>query len=648
VPTGDHADWASARTLTSEDLQRSGSADNDPEATQEAGPPGELPSSLGQRIGQRLLEPGRPPPQVGRFFIQKRLGAGGMGSVFAGLDPELARKVAVKVLNHDATSDRARLRLRREAQALAQLSHPNVVPVYEVGEHEGHTFVAMELVEGEDLRAWLDGTQRSWTEIVAVFRQAGEGLAAAHEAGLVHRDFKPHNVLVGEDGRVRVVDFGLATDGSIESSPESSEEEALSRDSSLTHTGELLGTPAFMSPEQFGGGTVGPASDQFSYCVALFQALTGFRPFAGDSLTRIAHSVLEEQPVALPAGPYPDALRPILERGLSREPEQRHASMRHLLDALARVTGDRPPRRGKTTMLLGVATVGLAAALAWVVVDPNADTEPQPGTQAVASSATTPAAESSAPAARPPAPPPDGDAPDFDALAGSRAADARKHYQAGCDAFADETFIVAARAFGLAADAYDRAQGPALGRARVRYAQALAHLRAWERHQLPNDLRVAYELLRRLAEAGPADPTDTTYPKIVAAHTSVRDRVDLGDAGIDPTINPETNAPSRFALFLLDDYEPGTEISVDGTVIGHEPLMVAVDVDRGGAMIISRHPAFFDTLSMVNPPDPNYRFERTHQNPLPPGGNRDIRTQVPFPDDMLPPKELTRPEDWPR
>lgn len=647
MPSGDHADWASARTLTSDDAKK---ASQDPEATVEAGPPGELPSSLGQRIGQRLLEPGRPPPQVGRFFIQKRLGTGGMGSVFAGLDPELSRKVAVKVLNHDATSDRARLRLRREAQALAQLSHPNVVPVYEVGEHEGHTFVAMELVPGEDLRRWLDAAKRSWTEILGVFRQAGEGLAAAHEAGLVHRDFKPHNVIVGADGRVRVVDFGLATDGSVESTPESSEDE-MTRDSSLTHTGELLGTPAYMSPEQFGGGTVGPESDQFSYCVALFQALTGFRPFAGDSLTGIAHAVLEEPPAMLPSGPYPEALRPILERGLSREPGNRYPNMRALLAALARVAGEAPPRRSRSTILLGVATIGLAGALAWVVVDSDNETPPPAEPAAASVEPPEPATEIEDVAVPTPAPPPDGDPPDFDILVGSNAAQAREHYQAGCDAFVAQTFIAAAASFGLAADAYDRAQGPALGRARVRYAQALAHLRAWERHHLVNDLQVAYELLRRLTAAGPADPTDTTYPKIVAAHEAMRDRVDLEDGGIHFEPDPKTHEPSRFALFLLDEYEPGTEISVDGDVVGFEPITIAIDVDRGGFTIVARHPAFFDSFSMVNPQGPDTLFNRQRQNPLGPDDDRDsrdIRLQLPIPDEMLPPKELLRPEDWPR
>ena len=159
------------------------------------------------------------PTQIGRYLVEGQLGAGGVGVVFAAHDPRLGRKVAVKLLRSDrlgADPARAGQRLREEAQAMARLAHPNVVTVYDVGEHEGGVYIAMELVEGQSLRDWLKVMARPWREVLNAYFQAGRGLAAAHEAGLVHRDFKPANILVGVDGRVRVVDFGLASSGPMD------------------------------------------------------------------------------------------------------------------------------------------------------------------------------------------------------------------------------------------------------------------------------------------------------------------------------------------------------------------------------------------------------------------------------------------------
>ncbi|MBA3462537.1 MAG: serine/threonine protein kinase, partial [Deltaproteobacteria bacterium] len=219
--------------------------------------------------------------RVGRYLILSTLGTGGMGVVFSAYDPQLDRKVALKLLRSGlqlATKD-AQKRLRREAQAIAQLSHPNVVGVYDVGTDGGDLYIAMELVEGETLGQWLRSYPRTWREIIDVFLQAAKGLVAAHGVGLLHRDFKPDNVLVGGDGRVRVTDFGLARsllvldEESARGQTTPHLPAALS--SSLTATGTVLGTPRYMPPEQLTGPDIDARADQFSFCVALYEALYG-------------------------------------------------------------------------------------------------------------------------------------------------------------------------------------------------------------------------------------------------------------------------------------------------------------------------------------------------------------------------------------
>ena len=208
--------------------------------------------------------PGAPPPRVDRYEIRRRLGEGGMGVVYAAYDPELDREVAIKLLRlHAADGDTlpARTRLLREAQAMARLAHPNVVTVYDVGEWHEQVFIAMEIAGGT-LRAWQDG--RPWREVVAMYRDAARGLAAAHAAGLVHRDFKPDNVLIGHDGRVRVTDFGLAR-AAGEPGERAEVGAAMSGmlGTPLTETGTVMGTPAYMAPEQIAAAprsTRGPTS----------------------------------------------------------------------------------------------------------------------------------------------------------------------------------------------------------------------------------------------------------------------------------------------------------------------------------------------------------------------------------------------------
>ncbi|HEY1557978.1 MAG TPA: serine/threonine-protein kinase [Kofleriaceae bacterium] len=280
---------------------------------------------------------------LGRYRIERVIGEGGMGVVHAAFDPDLERRVALKVLRVvDSTGDDARQRLLREARAMARLTHPNVVAVHEVGTASGRDYVAMELVEGESLAEWLRAEQRSTRDIVQAFIAAGRGLAAAHAAGLVHRDFKPHNVLRRGDGRVCVTDFGLARgldatghEATMRLGKDAKPEHTPSALSGLTATGSVLGTPAYMAPEQWAGGTVGPPADQFAFCVALWEALSGERPFRGATIDLLKAEVARG-PASLDASKLPRRLRAVLRRGLDPDPAKRFPNMDALLAALSR------------------------------------------------------------------------------------------------------------------------------------------------------------------------------------------------------------------------------------------------------------------------------------------------------------------------
>jgi tetratricopeptide (TPR) repeat protein len=287
---------------------------------------------------------------LGRFVILGMVGQGGMGVVYAAYDPDLDRKVALKLLR-DVSGDPqggVQARLMREAQALARLSHPNVITIYDVGSVDGRVFIAMEFVAGDTLREWLDRQPRSWREVREVFLGAGRGLAAAHAAGLVHRDFKPGNVLVGPDGRVLVLDFGLARaheagaaiEAGAAAEPDGHGARRLERP--LTLAGTLIGTPAYMAPEQRAGGRADAAADQFSFCVALHEALYGQRPFAAkDGWKDPPDWTLVEPPGG---SNVPAWLRRVVVKGLSVDPAGRHATIDALLVALARDPGRRRRR----------------------------------------------------------------------------------------------------------------------------------------------------------------------------------------------------------------------------------------------------------------------------------------------------------------
>jgi len=319
-------------------------------------------------VGDRSGDASAPftmPARLGRYIVVEQVGAGGMGRVLRVYDPKLRREIALKVLTANATDAASSARIVREAQAMARLSHPNLVPVYDVEQDDDAVFLAMELVEGDTLRRWLAETKRSWQEIVAAFVEAGRGLAAAHAAGVVHRDFKPNNVMVGTDGRVRVMDFGLARGISAnrnDGDDESVDDHALAALSSeLTQAGTVIGTPPYMAPEQHLGAPVVPSSDQYAFCVALYEALFGQRPFTGTDLRELVRAKQRGVP-ELPddARRVPGWLRTTVVRGLAVDPGDRWSSMDALLAALAR--GRTRARRRR--VMLGVAVVGFAGAAA--------------------------------------------------------------------------------------------------------------------------------------------------------------------------------------------------------------------------------------------------------------------------------------------
>ncbi len=320
-----------------------------------------------------------PGDRLGKYRLLRTLGRGGMGVVWAAHDPDLDREVALKLL-HRGGDEAARARLQREARAMAKLKHPNVLVVHEVVSAGGRDFIAMELVDGDSLDAWL-ARKPPRREIVAALLAAGRGLAAAHAVGLVHRDFKPHNVLRSRDGRVLVTDFGLArgpSDDEIRASPVSRgaalEEtvEATPSSGKLTQTGALVGTPAYMSPEQFSGAPPDPRTDQFAFCVTAWQALAGARPFSGASIDELADAVARG--VADLDAALPRRVRAVLARGLDPDPARRWPSIDDLLAALERATSSR--KRLAIVAAGGVVLTGAAFAVAFAVARDRAPSGP--------------------------------------------------------------------------------------------------------------------------------------------------------------------------------------------------------------------------------------------------------------------------------
>jgi len=307
---------------------------------------------------------------VGPYIIVATIGAGAMGVVYAALDPRLDRKVAIKMVRaNKGEASKGAPRLLREAQALAQLSHPNVVPIFDVGQHGQGVFLAMELVQGEDFRHWLMRKPQHWREILSMMIDAGRGLAAAHAAGIVHRDFKPDNVLLDVSGRARVTDFGLARGQGESDAPLSvalDSHDSLSQ--TLTRTGSVVGTPSYMAPEQHTGKPVDARADQYAFCVSLYEALYGERPFVGRDLQDLANrkwaeSYASDASMLMRRG-MPPALHAAILRGLHRKPDDRFPDMHALLVELARVSSRK--RQWRWTALAATGVVGASASVLWL------------------------------------------------------------------------------------------------------------------------------------------------------------------------------------------------------------------------------------------------------------------------------------------
>jgi serine/threonine protein kinase len=322
---------------------------------------------------------------VGRYRVIERLGAGGMGVVYRAHDPQLDREVALKLLRSARSGEQVSvLRMLREAKSAAKIRHPNVVTVYDAGEIDGHVFIAMELMRGTDLSKWF-GRRPAWRDVVRVMLQAAQGLRAAHVAGLIHRDFKPDNVVLEDDGNVKVLDFGLARtayDADAQSAQPRVTEELVHQLSSagtnrpptkLTRTGALMGTVAYMAPEQYEHQPLDSRTDQFSFCVTLFMGVYGYRPFGGNTgaavMANIRNGKIEE-----PEDPSvaPTQLLEVLRKGLARNPNDRFSSMDEIIAELQAILNRDAGRSGKPrvspwTVLTGLSIVVVAAAVGLLV-----------------------------------------------------------------------------------------------------------------------------------------------------------------------------------------------------------------------------------------------------------------------------------------
>jgi tRNA A-37 threonylcarbamoyl transferase component Bud32 len=319
---------------------------------------------------------------VGRYLVLERLGAGAMGVVYAAYDPELDRKIALKLLlpTKQRAGDKSRreARMVREAKAIARVSNPNVVAIFDVGVHEGQVFMAMEHLSGGTLRDWMaPDKKRSWREILKLFIQIGHGLAGAHAEGLIHRDFKPDNVLLDKNGQPKIVDFGLVRLSAAELEESGAHMRDIGDDlqsgtssivtmapemlaGPLTRTGALTGTPAYMAPEQFTGKRTDARTDQFAFCVALYEALFGERPFAGDTVLVLAQSVVDgraKEPRK--DSQVPGWVRRAVLRGIENDPDRRFAK----LDDLIAVLANDPAKRTRAQMIGGAAVVLMLVAV---------------------------------------------------------------------------------------------------------------------------------------------------------------------------------------------------------------------------------------------------------------------------------------------
>jgi eukaryotic-like serine/threonine-protein kinase len=313
---------------------------------------------------------------IGRFLLLRKLGQGGMGEVYSGYDEQLDRKVAIKLLHAAYAPEETQKRMLREAQALARLTHPNVVAVHEVGQAEGDVFVVMEHIEGSTLRDWQAEPSRTVDEILQAYVQAGRGLAAVHAAGMIHRDFKPHNAMIDRQGRVRLLDFGLAhARGKISSGATNGATPQNALTSQLTADGVLAGTPSYMAPEQFSNEPLDARADQFSFCVALYQALYKELPHPPDWRTTNRFpglaTALAPPP---PRDDIPARISEALRRGLSREPNLRFPNMSDLLAQLEIAPHADPSGQSRQRLLFALLVLGTMGA--WMLAPDEFYTAP--------------------------------------------------------------------------------------------------------------------------------------------------------------------------------------------------------------------------------------------------------------------------------
>ena len=310
----------------------------------------------------------RPGDAIGRYVVTRELGRGGMGRVLLAVDPQLERKVAIKVLHRSRAGTRPlQARLLREGQALARLSHPNVVQVFEAGRIGDDIFIAMEMIEGPTLRQWQTQTERTPATILAMYRAAGRGLAAAHALGLVHRDFKPDNVLVDGTGRAKVVDFGLARAHGEASDSEPASLSPAHRtasgqsllDTRLTQHGTVMGTPPYIAPDVYKGAPIDARADQFAFCASLYEALFGALPYAVDDLRRMAPEG-SRGPAPVHRSGVDRSTVAAIRRGLAPDPAARWPAMDALLQALT-------PSRSRTRRVAwaGGGLLALGAMTVW-------------------------------------------------------------------------------------------------------------------------------------------------------------------------------------------------------------------------------------------------------------------------------------------
>lgn len=312
-----------------------------------------------------------------RYRVERELGRGGMGAVYLATDMELGRKVALK-LAAGRRAETELLRLQQEAKVMARLSHPGIVTVFEAAAAGDDVYISLEFVPGGTLRDWMDLGRHSWRETLGMFLPLAETLAAAHDAGVVHRDFKPQNVLLGLHGDPRIADFGLARSVTARDTVRA----PLVANATTTRTGAILGTPAYMAPEQALGLTAGEAADQFSFFITLYEAIVGKRPFPGKTMPAVLESI-ESGPPRLTPG-MPRALADVVRQGLRNDPHARHRGMKVVAARLANVLHTRR-RRIRNAVLVGGAALATGAGF-WLA--PSAVEPCQP--DVLAASMTTP------------------------------------------------------------------------------------------------------------------------------------------------------------------------------------------------------------------------------------------------------------------